>query len=92
MILGVPCQRWYDFTFADLDAEPAELRNRILEVFPKLNGVQFEVLRCVGGGWGKPLVRISNDDDVPSARMIKLIVRSGIVYIRPFTSVEPVSE
>ena len=72
------------------EAETNQLIDDIVQVFPKLAGIQFELLRAVGAGQRKPLTRISTSEPVPNVLYLKSSV-VAIIYIRPRTRIELVS-
>ena len=62
------------------------------KLYPKLVGVDFEVLRSNGGGAGKQLLLISPTGPIPHVLEMETVVGTSIVYIRPTVDLVDVSK
>lgn len=67
-------------------ASTEEIKLKIIEQFPLLSGLEFELLRGTSGGYGKPLVRISTVDSIPNVQCLRSPTITTI-YIRPTSAV-----
>lgn len=67
-----------------------QLTNFIREVFPKLIGIEFELMQSQGsgGGQGKPLRRVSEQYSIPSVPNIIQGHVQSIIYIRPLSVIQ----
>ena len=77
--------------FKDKGSDGEGLASEIRKIYPKLEFIDFEIMRAVSGGHGKLLVRISPQVAVPSVMDISTIVGTSIVYVRPLTEIISVS-
>ena len=67
--------------FAEIDIGVFEFKREVVKLFPALENVEFEILRSVAGGHGKPVVRILQEQAIPSVRDISTIAANVIVAL-----------
>lgn len=60
-----------------------QLASSLIELFPRLQGQSFELMKGVGGGAGKLLTRLSLDHAVPDLLQIITTAGRAQVYVRP---------
>ncbi len=71
-------------------ANSAEIVELIRASFPKLIGVDVELMRALSGGYGKQLLPLSATTPVPAAAYLRA-ARVSTLFIRPLTRIQLVS-
>jgi hypothetical protein len=87
----ISCDMIYDmitvrFSYLESNSTSELLKDHLKTIFPKLRDVSFEYLRAQGGGPGKSMFRITDDQPTPSISRIAAS-RAGIVYVRPLSAI-----
>lgn len=66
-----------------------ELKSHLYQAFPRLDGKEFELLRASGASRASSLIRLSNEQPIPSVDYVRA-TRATLIFIRPLNSIDHV--